>query len=216
MKRKASYSHVIWDWNGTLFNDVGWCVRVMDKMLAERNIRTLDNIEHYHRVFCFPIIDYYKNAGFDFTAQSFEELAEEFISHYHAEKSGGCKLHDNTEHVLKNLHDNKITQVILSASEINNLLLQISEFDISCYFDEILGLSDVYAKSKIDIGLDYISRKNVSNALLIGDTEHDLEVANALGVDCLLISNGHQSKEKLLSLKVPVADDILQVTEYIC
>ncbi|MDR2569759.1 MAG: HAD family hydrolase, partial [Oscillospiraceae bacterium] len=83
------------------------------------------------------------------------------------------------------------------------------------YFDELLGLSDIYAKSKIDIGLDYLSRKNAEKAILIGDTIHDYEVASALGIDCVLIPNGHQSREMLFSCNVPILDDISFVPKYL-
>ena len=34
---------------------------------------------------------------------------------------------------------------------------------------------------------------DLSKTLMIGDTIHDFEVANELGVQCLLVANGHQS-----------------------
>ena len=216
MITKKPRSHVFWDWNGTLFDDADWCLQIINGMLAKRNIKTLDGIEEYREVFCFPIIDYYKRIGFDFSKQSFEELAEEYIAAYHSDKTGSCKLHNNAETVLRTLQNKNITQVVLSASEINNLLSQMKEFDINGYFEEILGISDIYAKSKVDIGLKYIAQKNITSALLIGDTEHDLEVANALGIDCVLVAGGHQSKEKLLSRNVTVVDDISGVLEYVC
>jgi phosphoglycolate phosphatase len=212
---KNRYSHIIWDWNGTLFDDVDWCVTVVNKMLAKRDMKQLDSVVEYHNAFCFPVINYYKNVGFDFEKESFDIIAKEFIAFYHAEKSGGCKLCKNARFVLQTMQESGKSQVILSASETNNLISQINEFDIYNYFDEILGISNIYAASKIDIGLEYMTRKKVEKAVLIGDTEHDCEVAKALAVDCILIANGHQSKDKLLSCKVPVLDDISQVIEYI-
>ena len=44
MEIAKKYSHIIWDWNGTLFNDVEWCVKTVNRMLANRNIKVLDNI----------------------------------------------------------------------------------------------------------------------------------------------------------------------------
>jgi len=208
MADMLKYSHIIWDWNGTLFDDVAWCIKVINTMLAKRGIATLRNVADYHNAFCFPIIQYYKNLGFDLKSEPFEDLAAEYISLYHSDKSGNCGLYPDTLTVLDYIRKNGITQTILSASETSNLLSQIDEFHISHYFDEILGLSNIYAKSKIDIGLDYIARKGVSNAILIGDTKHDYEVANALGADCILIANGHQSKEALLSCHTLVLDDI--------
>ena len=43
---------------------------------------------------------------------------------------------------------------------------------------------------------------------LVGDTEHDYEVARAMHADCILIANGHQSKARLQARGVPVLDDI--------
>jgi phosphoglycolate phosphatase len=56
---KNIYSHIIWDWNGTLFNDTDWCINVINNMLQKRNLKTLESINAYHKAFCFPIIHYY-------------------------------------------------------------------------------------------------------------------------------------------------------------
>lgn len=215
MIQKRKYSHVIWDWNGTLFDDVGWCVSVINAILHKRNLKTLDSIVAYQNVFCFPIIKYYQNIGLDLKKESFEAIAAEYIVHYHQNKSGNCSLHDKVEDTLKEIQSKKITQIILSASQIDNLLMQIGEFEISEYFDALLGISDIYANSKIQIGQDYMKNKNITNAVLIGDTLHDYEVAQALHIDCLLIAKGHQSKEILQTSKVPVLDDISSVLDYL-
>jgi phosphoglycolate phosphatase len=212
---EKKYSHIIWDWNGTLFNDVEWGLKIINTMLAKRKLKILSGIPDYHKVFCFPIIQYYRNVGLSFDSESFEVLADEYISLYHSEKTGGCKLHHNAETVLTAIQKTGISQVILSASELNNLLSQIREFDIIKYFDEILGLKDIYAGGKMEIGLEYISGKKAKSVLLIGDTEHDFEVAKNMGVDCVLIAQGHQSKEKLLSCNVPVLDDISEVIGFV-
>ena len=44
--------------------------------------------------------------------------------------------------------------------------------------------------------------------LLIGDSLHDLEVANELGIDCVLVANGHQSKERLLEKTSHILDKL--------
>jgi phosphoglycolate phosphatase len=184
-------------------------------MLVKRELLTIQDISSYHDVFCFPVIQYYKNIGFDLQLESFEDLAQEFIALYHSNNSGNCKLHSNAEKVLADICSRGVTQCVLSASEMSLLQSQMSEFCIDGYFDEVLGLSDIYAKSKVDIGLDYMARKNTTNTLLIGDTTHDYEVATALGVDCVLIPNGHQSREKLLLCDAPILDDISHVMKCI-
>jgi len=208
------YSHIIWDWNGTLLDDTKWCIKSANIVLKKRGLPIIQSISEYRKMFCFPIMKFYERLGLDFSQEPFEELAKEYIRHYHSNKSGDIHLHKNAKTVLDYFKKQGISQVVLSASEQSNLLSQANEFEVADYFDEILGLSNIYAKSKIDIGLDYMSRKNITNAILIGDTDHDHQVAKALGIDCVLISNGHQDREILKNCGVPVLNDISCIIKY--
>ena len=209
------YSHIIWDWNGTLLDDVNWCITLMNRMLAKRDKRVLTDVAQYHDAFCFPIFDYYKNVGFDFNEETFETLAEEYMEMYHGQGTNSITLYESTEYVLSAIHDLQIPQIILSASAQTNLDIQINPFGIRHYFDEILGISNIYAKSKLKIGLDYLSRNVVQSGILIGDTTHDFEVSQAMGIECALIAHGHQSKEKLSHCNVPVFDGLGEVLPFL-
>jgi phosphoglycolate phosphatase len=209
------YSHIIWDWNGTLLDDVDWCVSVINRMLAKRNLKIFAETCDYHAVFSFPVIDYYRKIGFDFEKEPFADLAVEYVEDYYSD-SEKFLLHENAEEVLREIHERGLKQVILSASEINYLKAQLSGFDIEKYFVQILGISDIYAGSKTETGLEFMRRNNVERALLIGDTEHDFETAKALGADCVLIPGGHQSRERLETLGVPVLENLSEVLEFLC
>ncbi len=190
------YTHIIWDWNGTLLDDVDWCVTTINIIRKKNGLPVFESVEEYHSVFGFPIKDYYLRAGFDFEKVSFEKLAVEYIDLYHGD---GCnfQLFPDAKKVLSKFQARGIRQVILSASERSNLLSQVVPLGIAPYFDEILGISDIYATSKVDIGKAYMNRTKPERALLIGDTTHDKQVADSLGVDCVLVATGHQSKRVL-------------------
>jgi len=55
---------VVWDWNGTLLNDMEACIRSMNLMLEKRRLPPID-FETYRSVFTFPVIDYYRAVGID-------------------------------------------------------------------------------------------------------------------------------------------------------
>jgi phosphoglycolate phosphatase len=205
-----NYTHVIWDWNGTLLDDVAWCMTTVNTMLAKRGLPVLGGLAAYHRVFGFPIIDYYRRAGFDFEQEPFETLAAEYIDFYHGGGSDAA-LFPGARALLADIQRAGLRQVILSASELSNLFLQLRPFGVDAYFDEILGIPDIYAASKMEIGKVYIAREKPGKAVLIGDTAHDREVAHALGVDCVLVANGHQSKNTLLSCDALVVDCLADV-----
>ncbi len=210
----GKYKNIIWDWNGTLLDDVEWAMKVENSMLAERNMRTMASREAYQDIFCFPIIKYYSRLGYDFASQSYETLAEIYTERFNAGIKEGARLTEGASEVISRLKTSGIKQIILSASQKDLLQKQVSCFDIKEYFDEILGISDIYAESKIDLARDYISRTGARDIVLIGDTVHDFEVARAIGAQCLLVARGHQSYKQLCVCGVTVLNDITEVMKH--
>jgi phosphoglycolate phosphatase len=191
------YKHIIWDWNGTLLDDVWLCVDIMDKMLAKRNLPGM-TIEKYKEIFDFPVKDYYQKLGFDFFSESFETIGTEFIINYDRSHLH-CKLFEDVIITLKEIQKLNIQQHILSARKITQLIEEVDFHQIKSYFSEIAGLNHHYADGKIELGKELIQKINddKSGILLIGDTLHDFEVSKILGIDCFLIPNGHHSLSKL-------------------
>lgn len=207
------YKHIIWDWNGTLFDDAHLCVEILNTMMAKRGLQSI-TIESYRKEFGFPVIDFYKMRGFDFEQENFDDVANEYISLYNSRRVE-CKLRDGALEILQAIETSGLKQSILSAYH-QDLLKQVVEyFDITGFFTNICGLGDYYANCKIDLGKKLIGTTGLNSAdiLLVGDTAHDFEVARQIGCDCVLLTDGHQSKEKLKSCGVPVLESILEVTK---
>ena len=202
----SKYKHIIWDWNGTLINDVWLVVEIMNKMLKKRNMPEIDS-KQYKEIFNFPVTKYYLKLGFDFSRESFEKLTVEFISEYY-QRFNECKLFDEVEEVLKKIRDMGISQSILSASKEDVLIEKIKYYGIDKYFCRIIGLDNHYAESKVERGKKWIAELNLNpqDVLLIGDTTHDYDVSKYMGSDCLLIANGHYSYERLAKPGVNVID----------
>lgn len=188
---------IFWDWNGTMLNDVEVCVDSINQLLSSRQMRPV-NTKIYKEVFTFPVRNYYQTLGFDFSTDSFEDLSEEFISTYNS-KIKNAALHPEVIDVLNHFQALGKTQIVISAMEQNMLDNMLNEYKISHFFKDVIGLSDIYASSKVELAGKYIKRKklDVSNAVFIGDTLHDAEVAEKNGVDIILVSNGHHSLERL-------------------
>ena len=205
------YKHIIWDWNGTLLDDVELCLDIINGILSRRNIKTL-SLADYREIFTFPVKDYYEKAGIDFNVYPFEELGIEWIEEYERKK-GECKLFNGAEDVLKLLSRNGSDQSLLSAYSHEQLVEIVSGFNLDSYFAHLSGLDHIYATSKVDLGKELIKKLNPQNGrvLLIGDTIHDYEVSREIGADCLLIAAGHQNKKRLESCGVPVVENILDI-----
>lgn len=208
--------YIIWDWNGTLLNDVDLCIDAINRLLKKEQLPILKNKEAYQKVFKFPIIEYYKDAGFDFAKRSFQDLAQEYMSYYQP-RSLSCPLHEGVKDTLKTCHELGYTQVLLSASKRDFLLEQVDKYDISHYFSEILGLDNVHAYSKAEIAKDFAKRTkgNAQSMVFLGDSVHDFEVAQVAGAKSVLIANGHEHKDKLVNTGARVIDDITQFTRHL-
>ncbi len=208
---------IIWDWNGTLLNDVFLCNDILNKMLIEHGYKKVGDVDAYRNIFCFPIIEYYKKAGFDFSRHSFDMLAEKFMSDFN-KNCFSLELQPNANEILSYIRQKGHKQIILSASPIQTLQKQVEHYFSKPYFNTLLGLNDIYAKSKIELGKHYFesSGEKGENCILIGDTQHDFEVSKALNIKkCILYNKGHQSSEVLAKTQAHIISDLSQLKNYI-
>ena len=174
------------------------------------------SLNKYREIFTFPVEGYYKIAGLDFSKTSFEVLGKDFIDEYERNKLS-CSLHKNAVEVLSAIHKKGIGQSVLSAYLHDNLVNILDHYNLTQYFDNVIGLDNIYAGSKTHLGLRLIEQLKIpgNEILFIGDTLHDAEVAEAMGVNCILIANGHQVKVKLMVNSNLVLDDIITLKRYL-
>ncbi len=206
------YKHILWDWNGTLFDDVVLCADIMNNILKRRNMKNI-SLEDYKEVFDFPVRNYYKAVGFsELNDKLFHELSVEFIEEYEDRKLD-FGLNKDALTILDKIHSAGIQQSVLSAYSQQTLEQIVEHYGIRKYFVSLSGLDNIYAASKVENGRRLVKRLGLSSgeALMVGDTLHDKEVADEIGADSALLASGHQSKERLLKSGVPVIDNLLEL-----
>ena len=206
------YNYIIWDFNGTLLNDVGICVDCLNTLLKSHGMSEKTE-EEYKKIFTFPIKEYYRRAGFDFDVTDYDTLAHEWTDYYRSRAD--LELFDGAEQTLKTLANRGLKQIIISASEKNTLFEQTKALGIDGNFSEMLGLDNMHARSKEATAKDWRKRHPKAKAIFIGDTTHDKDVADAIGADCLLIPNGHQAREILKKTGATVCEDIKDIPAFV-
>ena len=197
-------SRVVWDWNGTLFNDAWLCMDVMNGLLRDHGLPLL-TLDRYQRIFDFPVIEYYERLGFDFRRTSFEEVGTAFIREYERRRLE-CDLHEGARQALNCLRQAAIPQTVLSAYEHTTLESLLNHFEIHSFFEQVMGNDDHYAGGKREKALAWVRAidEPAVEMLLIGDTIHDAEVAAAMGAQCVLLAGGNQHVERLQACGVPL------------
>ena len=104
---------------------------------------------------------------------------------------------------------------MLSASRRDYLIEQVTARGLQGFFTELLGLADIYGVSKVQVGKSWLAQSGIapSSCVMIGDTDHDAEVAKALGTKCVLYTGGHQSRRRLEAVCPNVIDDLAQLPD---
>jgi len=205
---------IIWDWNGTLLDDVTICIEAINAMLAERRLRVLTR-EMYREVFTFPVIDYYRQVGFDFEKENWETVAMDFMNRYF-DKLIQSNLFADAETVLEFFDQLGYRQLILSAMEQQSLTVSVMGKGIGRYFQRIVGIGNHYAAGKLGNGHAMIDEHSFAadSTWFIGDTLHDADIARELGCRCLLVANGHQDRKRLYQAGVPVLNSLMELKSF--
>jgi len=205
---------IIWDWNGTLLNDVEMCVKIMNNLLHKYALPLL-NCEKYREVFGFPVKDYYASLGFDFEKVPFELVGHEFMDAYFKELPNSL-LFPEVKQVLEEINKLGMNQLVLSAMEHKALEKSMNDKGILPYFSKVQGIDNHLASGKAELaqGLIESSDYNEEETLFVGDTLHDLEVAQLIGSSCILIANGHISKGRLKNGDNKVIDNLAEFLKY--
>jgi phosphoglycolate phosphatase len=205
---------VIWDFNGTVLDDLILCLNILNQMLARRGLPPVSR-EAYLDRFDFPVIDYYQAVGFDFTHEPYAGLAQEYMAQYQP-ASFDCPLRRQVEETLAAIRARGIQQVLLSATKRDFLQQQTDYFGLTGCFDQIIGLDDILGRSKMVMARHWFGSQDlaIGDVVLIGDTTHDFAVAQDLGCRCLLLEGGHNSRQRLEATGSPVYGgpaDILRI-----
>lgn len=212
---KTQYQHIIWDWNGTLMDDAWLCVEIMNAMLERRSMPQVD-IATYREHFGFPVKAYYDWLGFDPASDTFEAISHEYIEAYETRRLE-CALHSEATALLQSLQSSGLSQSIVSAYRQYTLEEIVAHYGLAPYFSNLIGLDNIFAAGKVENAKAH--RRTLPHAdhelLLIGDTLHDFEVAQAIGADCILLAHGHHNRQRLEATGAPVFDSFAEVRTHL-
>lgn len=207
--------HVVWDWNGTLLDDVDGCVATINTLLRDRGMHEIGR-DHYRERFGFPVRNFYIELGFDMEREDFDRVSATFIARYR-ERSHTMALHGGAQETLASLRARGVRQHVVSAMEERMLHEMLAHHSIAPHLHHVRGLNHVNATSKVELGVALVAELgcNSDEILFIGDTLHDHETANAMGCRCALFVGGHQTATRLERARVDLIESLADVERII-
>ena len=210
----GNYTHIVWDFNGTLLDDLDASVAAVSDILIKRGRPPMTR-QWYHEIMEMPIIRYYEKL-FDLSEVPFAQLSHEFVEGY-ARYLSLAGLSPGAREAIDRFAQEGCRQVVISSFEQERLHAILGDFGLFQSFDAVLGADNIRSESKVQRAKSWLRQSGAANGrvLAIGDLVHDWEMAQALGADCVLLDCGHQSREDLLQCGCPVVHSLFELWEVI-
>lgn len=208
--------HIVWDWNGTLFDDLHIVVDAVNVSLGELGVDPIDAAAyraHYRR----PVHLFYE-ALLDRPVPPDEMAAIDTWFHdaYHAslDRAG---LAPDARAAVGAVVRAGATQSVLSMWWHDRLVLAVRAFDLAEHMLAVDGHRGGPGETKEQhlrhhteqLGRLYrgIDRAEI---VAVGDITDDAAAAEAVGIHCVLYDGGSQPRADLEATGMPVADSLLE------
>src|SRR5690349_11390183 len=202
-------THLVWDWNGTLLDDLSLVVSSTNHTFAAVGGRSVDADEHRRR-FRRPVAEFYAEVlerAVD--AAEFEELDRIFHAAYRVGLTT-ASLAADAEAAIK---DWPGSQSLLSMWFHDELVPAVRTYGLAGVFARIDG-----RPTEVDGGLKaghlarHLAELGIAgaDAVLIGDSLDDAEAAESVGGACVLYTGGFTDPARLRASGRPVADKLVE------
>ncbi len=200
---------ILWDFNGTVMNDVDASTEAVNRMLARRNLPPIDR-EWYTLHLVMPLEQFYADIGFDMQKEKIESLSEEFQQ--------ACSQFDRpifpeVAIALERFQKKGLRQLLFSSLYHDVLIRQAQERGIAGYFEEVVGRQDRSLGGKEAAVAACLKKKRLApeTVLIVGDLTTDWDMAKFVGCPCALIEKGHQHRTVLEQTGAFVLKDALEI-----
>ena len=209
-----SAPYILWDWNGTLLDDTEAALATLNEMIAVRGGRPI-GMEFYRDHFAFPVRPFYDKIGI--VAHDEEEwngIAHEYHEVYGRQPK---RLNPLAVTALEMAKEAGCRQSIVSALRQDLLEADMARNGVTEFFERICGSDNLDGASKLNRARVLLRTLNDTvpsgtHFVLIGDALHDKEVADALGIDCILCAQGSHAAWRL-SAVAPTGETLVDALE---
>jgi phosphoglycolate phosphatase-like HAD superfamily hydrolase len=212
--------HVVWDWNGTLFDDLEIVVASVNVSLRAIGAAPID-VETYRAVYQRPLYRFYQNLlGRPVPPEEMRSIDDDFHAAYHA-LLDQARLTVDARRAIELVAERGGTQSVLSMWWHDQLVPAVRFFGLEDHMLAVDGHRGGPGESKekhlaghveqlTRLFPELVRREAV---VVIGDVTDDADAARAARVGCVLYDGGSQPRAVLEATGVPVAATLVEAVE---
>ena len=190
------FEYIIFDWDGTVMDSAAKIVSCMQKAatLADIQMPTAARVEHIIGISLQPAIKQLFSIGDDKADEIAQHYKRIFVEH----DQTPCPLFENAEHTLTHLQHN--AKLAVATGKARRGLERAWESTGTKKFFELSRCADeAESKPSSDMLLQIINEWNIEpeQALMVGDTVYDMQMAQNIGMPRVAVSYGVHDKVSL-------------------
>ncbi|MFF5895617.1 HAD family hydrolase [Streptomyces argenteolus] len=205
-------THLVWDWNGTLLDDIEAVLGATNAAFAEVDLAPL-TLEQYRETYCVPIPKFYERLmGRLPTPAEWERMDGLFHRHY-TEQRVACGLTAGVEELLDRWKRAGGSQSLLSMYGHEHLVPVVRAYGIERHFLRVDGRTGPSGGSKAQHmarHFEVLGGIPPERAVVIGDAVDDAVAAAHVGARAVLYTGGSHSRASLEGAGVPVVDTLAE------
>ncbi|MFC9946085.1 HAD family hydrolase [Streptomyces pratensis] len=205
-------THLVWDWNGTLLDDIHAVLGATNAAFAEVDLAPL-TLEQYRETYCVPIPKFYERLmGRLPTPAEWERMDGLFHRHY-SEQRVACGLTEGVEELLVRWQAGGRSQSLLSMYGHEHLVPVVRGYGIERHFVRVDGRTGPSGGSKaqhMERHFEVLGHIAPESAVVIGDAVDDAVAAAHVGARAVLYTGGSHSRSSLEAAGVPVVDTLAE------
>ena len=212
----AASVHIVWDWNGTLLNDLELVVRSVSESIGRFGHDPID-ADSYRDHYTRPVRSFYDSLfGRQVGDMEWSDLNKIFHEVYYAGVDT-ASLAEDAVSVLDGASGLGFGQSLLSMSTHEHLVPTVRTHGIERYFSLITGLERPSGEVKAAHLERHLLDQDVDpgTVVVVGDTPDDHMAAVSVGARSILYDGGSHHRHVLEAQGAPVADTLTAVLDMI-
>lgn len=212
--------HVVWDWNGTLFDDLDIVVASVNVSLRSVGALPIDTAR-YREVYRRPLHHFYEALlGRPVLPEEMASIDRDFHDAYHA-LLDQARLTVDARRAVEMVADRGQTQSVLSMWWHDRLVPAVRYFELEDHMLAVDGHRGPPGASKQNHLARHVEQLTRlfpgvvrhEAIAVIGDVTDDADAARAVGVECVLYDAGSQPRAALEATGSPVAATLVEAVE---
>ncbi|MGW7361073.1 HAD family hydrolase [Streptomyces sp. NPDC054802] len=216
MGMKGTQAHLVWDWNGTLLDDISAVIAATNAAFAEIGLEPI-TLERYRELYCVPVPRFYERLMGRLPSDAEWTVMDETFHRHYVEHRTGCGLTEGVEKLLHEWQRAGRSQSLLSMYGHDQLVPVVRDYGIERRFIRVDGRTGPSGGTKalhMERHLGALATTVVpERTVVIGDAVDDALAAAHVGARAVLFTGGSHSRSSLESVGVPVVDTLAEAVE---